>query len=108
MVVTDLLASARASCRSGVRRENRGSREAGDKTFSKNGASVRVGEPIRRRRVGGAIKRIGSVVDRTTSVQWKKGRQGPVTLSGGASINQQFTRIPAVYPLRCMVRMTLR
>ena len=34
-VVTDLLASARASSRSGVRRENRGSREAGDQTFSK-------------------------------------------------------------------------
>ena len=45
MVVTDLLASARASSRSGVRRENRGSREAGDQTFSK--CTVRVGEPTR-------------------------------------------------------------
>ena len=56
MVVTDLLASARASSRSGVRRENRGSREAGDQTFSKNGAR---GRAHPRRRVGGAIKWIG-------------------------------------------------
>ena len=48
-----VLASARARSRSGVRRENRGSREAGDQTFSKNGARLRA-HP--RRRVGGAIK----------------------------------------------------
>ena len=45
MVVTDLLASARARSRSGVRRENRGSRDAGDQTFSER--TVRVGEAIR-------------------------------------------------------------
>ena len=40
--VTALLESARARSLSGVRRENRGSRDGGDQTFS-----VRAGEPIR-------------------------------------------------------------